>query len=61
MLPSYNKYLNDLSTEERVGFAGTEYFINHLTPSRHEEIILKIENYLDSGKRWYFSCGPFEK
>ena len=61
MLPSYNKYLNDLSTEERVGFEGTKYFINHLTPSRHEEIILKIENYLDSGKRWYFSCGPSEK
>jgi len=58
MLPSYNKYLNDLSTEECVGFAGTKYFINHLTQRRHEDIILKIENYLDSGKRWYFSCGP---
>jgi len=58
MLPSYNKYLNDLSTEERVGFAGTKYFINHLTQRRHEDIILKIENYLDTGKRWYFSCGP---
>ena len=58
MLPSYNKYLNDLSEAERVGFAGSKYFINHLTQSRHEDIILKIENYLDSGKRWYFSCGP---
>ena len=61
MLPSYNKYLNDLTTEERGGFKGTKYFINNLTKHRHEEIINKIENYLDSGRRWYFSSGPILK
>ncbi len=58
MLPSYNKYLNDLSQEKREGFAGFKYFINHLTEESHEDIILKIENYIDSGKHWYFRCGP---
>lgn len=58
MLPSYNQYLNDLSPKELSGFKANKYFINQLTQSRHEDIILKIENYLDSGKHWYFSCGP---
>jgi hypothetical protein len=58
MLPSYSKFLNDLSQEERGGFAGFKYFINHLTEESHENIILKIENYIDSGKRWYFRYGP---
>lgn len=58
MLPSYNKYLDDLTTDERTGFEGSKYFINNLTHNRHEEIINKIENYLDSGKHWFFSSGP---
>ena len=58
MLPSYNKYLEDLSTQQREGFEGYKYFINNLTQNSHEEIIIKIEDYLDSGKRWFFSSGP---
>lgn len=58
MLPSYSKYLNEMSSQKRVGFEGSVYFINNMDEYRHEEIIFKLDKYLNSGKNWYFSSGP---
>ena len=57
-LNSYRECIQKLSTEDRVGSAIYDYFLNQLTEAKHREIIANIRGYLDSGKRYYFSRGP---
>lgn len=57
-LESYKQCTEDLNSKQRNGPAVYEYFVNQLTEDKHQEIIANICNYLDSGKRFYFSHGP---
>ncbi len=57
-LDSYREYLKLVSPAQRVGSGAYKYFFNQLTEGRHRQIIGNLENFIDSGKRSYFSRGP---
>ena len=56
--PSYKQMLKELTPEEQLGSKKYEYFLNHLTDARHQEIIQKVNRFIDSGKKNYFLKGP---
>ena len=56
--PSYRQMLKNLVSEELSGPKGYEYFLNQLTNTRHQKIIQRIRNFIESGKKNYFLKGP---
>jgi hypothetical protein len=47
---SYEKSLSELSDSQRIGFEVFTYFLKSLTKKKHNNIISKIEKFIDSGK-----------
>ena len=47
---SYDKMLLDLSVSERNGFEMFRYFLENITPEKHERIILTMKKFIDSQK-----------
>lgn len=56
-LDSYREYLKYVPPKERIGSGAYKYFLNRLTEDRHRQIIGNLENFINSGKRNYFSRG----
>lgn len=55
---SYRQFSSNLTKADRVGSRVYSYFLNQLSEARHQEIISKIQNFIDSGKHHYFIHGP---
>lgn len=58
ILKSYRQSLEDLTTAQRVGSTVYGYFLDQLTPSKHQEILANMQAFIDSGKPHYFRYGP---
>lgn len=57
-LKSYRQYLIDLTPKQRNEAVVYKYFLEQLTDAKHQQIISNLENFINSGKRNYFSRGP---
>jgi len=55
---SYRKYLLDLTSEQRSGAGVYTYFLDQLTDDKHKEIVNNMQEFIKSGKHFYFSKGP---
>jgi len=58
ILKSYRQSLADLNSKERIGSKIYEYFLSQFTSVKHQEIIDKMQKFINSGKHHYFSQGP---
>ena len=47
--PSYYKMLTDLTEKQRVGSAIFPYFLDSLSTEKHQQIISRMSNFIDSG------------
>lgn len=57
-LDSYWTFVEQLSAEDQIGPAAYGYFLDRLSPAKHERIVAEVQRFIDSGKRNYFSRGP---
>lgn len=55
---SYKQFLLDITKEERTGSRSYTYFLEQWSDAKHQEIINNMQDFIDSGKRHYFSHGP---
>jgi len=55
---SHRQMLKELSFDIQNSTAVFDYFLNQLTDIKHQEIISKMEGFIDSGKPNYFRNGP---
>lgn len=58
LLTSYRQSLQDLTTVQRIGSAVYGYFLDQLTTNKHQEILLTMQGFINSGKSHFFSHGP---
>ena len=48
--PSYNKIMSDLTIKERSGSAIFGYFLDTLSTDKHQQIISRMTDFIESGE-----------
>jgi len=58
ILKSYRQLISDLTAQERTGSKVYTYFLSRFNLAQHQQAINNIQNFINSGKSYYFSRGP---
>lgn len=58
VFPSYRELVAKMPAKDRVSPGVFKYFLDGITKEKHEQIIARMSEFIDSGKRYFFSSGP---